>query len=146
MFIREEQDLNATTTPSAGGQSVRWEVNKSGDYIDKLWFKWLAPTLTANTGTFARYCDFVGYAIFKEIRLVYGNQILQRIRKDELFYWHNYFESDESQSCLNQLVGGKIPDAQRTALAGKPQYFKIPLHTWWFGSSLFFFLTQLNLR
>ena len=65
MFIREEQLLTSQSTP-AFGSTVRWDINKSGDYIDKLWLVLqLASLIAPDNGlppNFACWADFVGYA------------------------------------------------------------------------------------
>jgi hypothetical protein len=91
VFIREEQYINPQTSPSLGS-TVRFEVNKDGDYLvrslcgsvsltlqqDKVWMVVSMAALTKNAGaTFARYCDWLGYALIRQLRLIYGPTILQ---------------------------------------------------------------------
>ena len=77
VFVREEQYLNATTSTSLGATS-RFEVNKDGDYLDKVWLTVSMASLSKNAGaSFARYCDWLGYALIREFRAIYGPQILQ---------------------------------------------------------------------
>lgn len=90
VFVREEQYLNATTSTSLGATS-RFEVNKDGDYLDKVWLTVSMAALSKNAGaSFARYCDWLGYALIKEFRAIYGPQILSRIHKEELFVWYAF--------------------------------------------------------
>lgn len=87
VFIREEQYLTANTS-TALGATARFEVNKDGDYLDHVWLVVSMAALAKNAGaTFAHYCDWLGYALIRELRAIYGPQILQRIHKEELFLW-----------------------------------------------------------
>jgi hypothetical protein len=135
VFVREEQYLNATTSTSLGATS-RWEVNKDGDYLDKVWLTVSMAALTKNaSASFARYCDWLGYALIKEFRAIYGPQILQRINKDQLFVWAQRFLSDEEYVHNARQVAGGLDDATRILLASQPQYLKVPIHTLWINNS-----------
>lgn len=131
VFIREEQYLNAMTSVALGS-TVRFEVNKDGDYLDRVWLVVSMAALTKNAGaTFARYCDWLGYSLIREIRVVYGPQILQRIHKEELWIWAQRFLNDEEYVHNARMVGGGLDAASRILSAQREQYLKIPLHTLW---------------
>lgn len=135
VFVREEQYLNATTSTSLGATS-RFEVNKDGDYLDKVWLTVSMAALSKNaSASFARYCDWLGYALIKEFRAIYGPQILARIHKEELFVWAQRFLSDEEYVHNARQVAGGLDDASRILLASQPQYLKVPIHTLWLNNS-----------
>jgi hypothetical protein len=135
VFIREEQYLNAMTSVALGS-TVRFEVNKDGDYLDRVWLVVSMAALSKNAGaTFARYCDWLGYSLIREIRVVYGPQILQRIHKEELWIWAQRFLNDEEYVHNARMVGGGLDGASRILSAQREQYLKIPLHTLWIDQS-----------
>jgi hypothetical protein len=135
VFIREEQYLNAQTSVALGS-TVRFEVNKDGDYLDHVWLVVSMAALSKNAGaTFARYCDWLGYSLIREVRVVYGPQLLQRIHKEELWIWSQRFLSDEEYVHNARMVGGGLDNASRILTAQREQYLKIPLHTLWMNQS-----------
>lgn len=135
VFIREEQYVSPQTTPALGS-TVRWEVNKDGDYLDKVWLVVSIAALSKNAGaSFARFCDWLGYALIREFRAIYGPIILQRIRKEDLFIWAQRFLSDEEYVHNQRMVAGGLDAASRIAVATKPQYLKVPLHLLWINNS-----------
>jgi hypothetical protein len=135
VFIKEEQYLNPQTSPALG-TTVRFEVNKDGDYLNKVWLVVSLQQLAKNAGaTFARYCDWIGYAIIREFRAIYGPIICQRLRKEALFLYAQRFLADEEYVHNARMVGGGLDNASRISMATKPQYLKIPLHLLWINSS-----------
>lgn len=135
VFIREEQYINPSTTPALGA-TVRFDVNKDGDYLDKVWLCVTMSALTPNGGaTFARYCDWLGYALIRQFRAIYGPQTLQRISKEELFIWAQRFLNDEEYVHNARMVKGGIADADRVLEASQPQILKVPIHTLWLNNS-----------
>lgn len=139
VFVREEQYLNAMTS-TALGSTVRFEVNKDGDYLDRVWLVVAMSALTKNAGaTFARYCDWLGYALIREVRIVYGPQILQRVHKEELWVWAQRFLNDEEYVHNARMVGGALDGPSRILSAQREQYLKIPLHTLWIDQVRFIF-------
>lgn len=135
MFIREEQYINPSTTPALGA-TVRFDVNKDGDYLDRVWLVVTLAALTKNaSASFARYCDWIGYALIRQMRAIYGPQILQRISKEELFLWAQRFLCDEEYVHNARMVGGGLDNASRIAMATQPQYLKVPIHTLWINQS-----------
>lgn len=135
VFIREEQYINPSTTPALGA-TVRFDVNKDGDYLDKVWFCFtIAPLIAGGAATFARYCDWLGYAIIRQLRAIYGPQILQRISKEELFIYAQRFLSDEEYVHNARMVKGGISAGDRIQEASQPQIVKVPIHTLWLNNS-----------
>lgn len=135
VFIREEQYVSPQTTPALGG-TTRWDVNKDGDYLDKVWLVVSIAALSKNAGaSFARFCDWLGYALIREFRAIYGPIILQRIRKEALFIWAQRFLSDEEYVHNARMVAGGLDNASRIAVATKPQYLKVPIHLLWINNS-----------
>lgn len=135
VFIKEEQYLSPTTTPTLGGTS-RWEVNKDGDYLGRVWLVVSMAALVKNAGaSFARFCDWLGYAMIREFRTIYGPNLLQRIRKEALFLWAQRFLSDEEYVHNARMVAGGLDNASRIAMASAPQYLKIPIHLLWINNS-----------
>lgn len=153
VFIREEQLLTSQSTP-AFGSTVRWDINKSGDYIDKLWLvlqlSYLVPPDNGLPPNFACWADLIGYACIKELRVIYSSQILQRVKKEELYIWHHRFLNDEERAGYGRMVGSIPSQADRIAAAingitmsaagtwtgtGINQAFKVPLWTLWFTQS-----------
>lgn len=149
VFIREEQYLNPVTS-YALGSTVRFEVNKDGDYLDHGWLVVSLATLAKNAGaTFVRYCDWLGYALIRELRVIYGPQLLQRVHKEELFIWSQRFLADEEYVHNARMVGGALDNASRILTAQRDQYLKIPIHTLWLNqvrfTSSFFVLNATTL-
>lgn len=135
VFIREEQYVSPQTTPALGS-TVRWDVNKDGDYLDKIWLVVSIAALAKNAGaSFARFCDWLGYALIREFRAIYGPIILQRIRKEALFTWAQRFLSDEEYVHNARMVAGGLDNASRIAMASQPQYLKVPIHLLWINNS-----------
>lgn len=135
VFIREEQYISPEYSPALGS-TVRFNVNKDGDYLDKVWLTVTMAPLTKNAGaTFARYCDWLGYAIIKELRAIYGPQVLQRIHKEELFLWAQRFLADEQYTHNARMVAGGLDANSRILLAQQAQYLKVPIHTLWINQS-----------
>jgi len=135
VFVREEQYLNPQTSPSLGS-TVRFEVNKDGDYLDKVWLVVSMAALTKNaSASFARYCDWLGYALIRQLRLIYGPTVLQRIGKEELFGWAQRWLSDEEYVQNARMVAGGLDGASRIAVATQPQYLKVPIHTLFLNQS-----------
>jgi hypothetical protein len=111
-------------------------VIKDGDYLDHVWLVVSMAALSKNAGaTFARYCDWLGYSLIREVRVVYGPQLLQRIHKEELWIWAQRFLSDEEYVHNARMVGGGLDNASRILTAQREQYLKIPLHTLWLNQS-----------
>jgi len=135
VFIREEQYVSPQTTPALGS-TVRWDVNKDGDYLDKIWLVVSIAALSKNVAaSFARFCDWLGYALIREFRAIYGPIILQRIRKEALYIWAQRYLSDEEYVHNARMVAGGLDNASRIAMASQPQYLKVPIHLLWINNS-----------
>jgi hypothetical protein len=132
-FIRDPQYINPVGYYSLGS-TVRWELPKIGDYIDKIDFAATFAAMTANAAvasTSVMYVDYLGISAMKEIRVSYGSQLLQRIERDQLFLHMHRMLRDEQLFHCQQMVLGGLTAAARILNATLRQYVRAELSTLW---------------
>ncbi len=123
-FTRNMAEYDPQGPYAFGKSGIRFEVSKTdGDILRKCWLKMeviALPTPSGGTATEARWCDYLGYAAIKNLKIRYGTAVLQEINKDQLFVYHNSFLDDESQAREDALVKGNVIPSRRTFLARRP--------------------------
>lgn len=114
------------------GRSVSFQYPKDGVLLEDVYLQFqLSPVVGAGVGTYARYCDYIGYALVKELKLNYTQNNLQILRPTHYFVKHFRDYSLNNQEIFDDLVKGKLTAAQRNTLATATQYPRIPLKLYW---------------
>lgn len=86
-------DVNSTV---AFGQKTTCEIPKRGHLLSKLYLHIRLPKITFSTGTYASWCDTIGYGIFaKPIELLIGGVIVDRLYPQFMNAWDDLSNSDK---------------------------------------------------
>lgn len=97
------------------------------DLISKLNLRVRLSALTPS-GTFYRWANFVGLNIVDELRVRFGTEKLQTIRRDEIFSKMHSYYADEEKANLQRLVGG-LTEGERDDKAANDQEIMVPFLT-----------------
>jgi len=114
------------------GRSLSFQYPKDGVLLEDVYLQMeLSAVVGAGVGSYARYCDFVGYAAIKELKLNYTQNNLMILRPTHYFTKHFRDYNLNNQEIFDDLVKGNLTAAERNTLATATQYPRIPLKLFW---------------
>lgn len=114
------------------GRSYSFKYPKNGVLLEDTYLELTLSALTpVGTGTYARFCDYLGYAIVKEIQLNYTQNNLMILRPQHLFMKHLRDYNLNNFEIFDAMVAGNLTASERNTLAAAPQVVKIPLKFFW---------------
>ena len=123
--VRTERDTTVVN-PSYGGQFLV-ELEKDKTKVGKFWFKIVRSALTATGGgTFARYQDGEGFAMFSELELLHGEYRVNTLTDEQMFLQHRSMHPDDQARWGDNLYFIDLPTATRTALGAASQTLYVP--------------------
>lgn len=115
------------------GSTLTFEYPKNGVALEDIYLEITFSALTGvGLGSFARFCDFLGCAIIKEMRLGYAQYPLQRKTGQHLFI--NYLRDHpiDKRQIYDDFLAGNLPPAIRNTRATGTQVIRIPLKFFWY--------------
>lgn len=128
---RERDDVLSTVTL---GMPLNYQYKKEGALLEDTFIELTLSAVTpAGVGTYARYVDFLGYAILKKLTLLSSQNLLEEKTGVDMFIKHirdyGYLTSD----IYDAMVQGNLTAAQRNTNAAAANVIKIPLKYFWDG-------------
>lgn len=130
-FITEHLQIQPISGASQPGGTVIFEIPYSTDLIRSLT---LAVQVNqgvvggAGTSTFAELVDYFGLALLQELRINFGTERLQTVRREEIYGKQNQLMIDEDRNKRRAMFGGNLlPAARRARLTAGRQWFYISL-------------------
>ena len=114
------------------GTSYSYQYPKDGVLLEDVYLQMeLSPVVGAGVGTYARYCDWIGYAAIKSVKLNYTQNNLMVLKPNHYFVKHIRDYNLNNQDIFDAMVKGNLTAAERNTLATATQYVRIPLKLFW---------------
>lgn len=126
--VRSERDTPITNPTYSGEFQV--ELDKDKTKVGDIWLKITRSALTGTGGaTFARYQDFEGYAMFREMEILHGEHKINTSTDEHLWLRHRGMDDRDQVAWGDHLVFGDLPAATRNTLGTAQQ----DLYVKWFN-------------
>lgn len=114
-FFRDTRQL-ASTVPTGFNTTITFDLTKQGtSLLGWTWKSTFAP-VAVTSGTFARYQDFIGIMMFKQIRVNYVGNELYKYGREYMFLRIRKWLTQERRICINDAIFGERTPAQMSAL------------------------------
>lgn len=114
------------------GTNYSYQYPKDGVLLEDVYLQMkLSAVVGAGAGTYARYCDWIGYAAIKNVRLNYSTNNLMILKSNHYFVKHIRDYNINNQEIFDAMVKGNLTAAERNTLATATQYVRIPLKLFW---------------
>lgn len=114
------------------GLTWNFKYPKNGVLLEDTYLEISISSLVgAGAGTYARFCDYLGYALCKQLSLNYTQNNLMILRPSHMFIKHLRDYGIINFEIFDDMVKGNLTAAQRNTLAASPQVVKIPLKFFW---------------
>lgn len=114
------------------GTAYSYQYPKDGVLLEDVYLQMeLSAVVGAGVGTYARYCDWIGYAAIKSVKLNYTQNNLLIVKPTHYFTKHIRDYNLNNQDIFDAMVKGNLTAAERNTLATATQYVRIPLKLFW---------------
>ena len=98
--------------------------------INKMYFCFILPTLTATSGTYTGWTNSLGNAIIKDIKLTIGNITIDKRYGLLMEIWHELTNKNTLGSSADKMVGRYQHLPLLTVNADIPTNYTVPLNFW----------------
>lgn len=119
----------------AFGQTIMYEYLKDGVLLEdtSIDFNLSAVVPVGGGGTFARLVDYAGFAMIRQMRLIYAQNQIQL--KKNIHYFINHLRDHDIQhrEVFEAEVAGELTAPQRNTRAAAPQTLRTYLKPYWYG-------------
>ncbi len=115
--IIDRRDIPAESTGNFGSQTV-YKLSKVAEKVSKIQHIVTTSAFTRTGGTFARFCDYVGFEMHDRIELSYAGNPLQTLYGLQLYLWHRMHKRQDKADAEAILVGGNLTTTQRNDTSG----------------------------
>lgn len=114
----------------------RFEFQKEGDLPIRCYLEIIVSAITLGGGgaTFVRLVDFPGVFLIDRIEEHSGSQLVHTIHPEYTMHCRRKDYNDHKRFQFDQLVGGNVLAATRSANAAAEQRFFLPIHHHWHGN------------
>lgn len=115
------------------GGTATFEYPKDGVILEDIALEIKLSALTGvGAGSYARFCDYLGCAIIKEIRLSYSQYPLQKKTGQHLFINFLRDHPIDKRQIFEDYLAGELSAAARNTRALAEQTIRIPLKFFWY--------------
>ncbi len=97
-----EQTFNGTPD---WGKKVVCTVSRNGDLIHRIYLQVGLPAITAQTSDYARWVNWVGHALIKNVEVEIGGQRIDKHYGDWLHIWNELTQTAGKQAGYANMVG-----------------------------------------
>lgn len=128
-----DMKLQSVTSDLRFGGSYSFEYDKVGTLMEDVKLDvTLGPLTGSGTGSYARYCDYLGIALLSSVQLTYQQNTIQT-KQSLAYYMNNLRDNDITHRQIfdTQLAGG-LSAAERNTRATAPQKVRIYLKPYWY--------------
>ena len=114
------------------GRKVYCTISRNGDLIHRVYLQVKLPAVTAATGSYHRWVNYVGHALIKNVEIEIGGQRIDKHYGDWLHIWNELSQTAGKQQGYQNMVGN-VDKLYRPVGAGKSTpatTLFIPLQFW----------------
>ena len=113
------------------GTRISIPLEKTCTLVEDINLRFKPPALPIPGGaTYARYCDYLAYAIIDKVEIMFTSNNLQTFTMDT--EWSaTQFYCDEKRANEDKLVGGNLSAAARNTYAANPYPLQVRIPTPW---------------
>lgn len=130
--VRDIKKKTITDNLSFGGE-VSIEFDKIATLLEDVKVDTTISALTpSGTGTYARFCDFLGIALYPNIYVSYASNSVQKYNSISLFCKHLRDSTRKDGNIYDEQLAGKLTPAQRNTRATAPQTVRTYLKPYWY--------------
>lgn len=129
--VRDVKRKTVTDNLSFGGE-VSVEFDKIATLLEDVKVDVTISALTpTGTGTYARFCDFLGVALFPNISLSYASNSLQKYSSLSLFTKYMRDKNRKDGIVQERQLAGRLTEAQRNTRATNVQVVRTYIKPYW---------------
>lgn len=129
--VRDVKRKTVTDNLSFGGE-VSVEFDKVGTLLEDVKVDTTISAITpAGTGTYARFCDFLGLALYPNIYVTYASNSLQKYTSLSLFTKYMRDKNRKDGSLQEDQLAGSLTEAQRNTRATASQVVRTYIKPYW---------------
>ena len=87
------------------GRKVYCTISRNGDLIHRVYLQVKLPAVTAATGSYHRWVNYVGHALIKSVEIEIGGQRIDKHYGDWLHIWNELSQTAGKQQGYQNMVG-----------------------------------------
>ena len=87
------------------GRKVYCTISRNGDLIHRVYLQVKLPAVTAATGEYHRWVNYVGHALIKNVEIEIGGQRIDKHYGDWLHIWNELSQTAGKQAGYQNMVG-----------------------------------------
>ena len=114
------------------GRKVYCTISRNGDLIHRVYLQVKLPAVTAATGSYHRWVNYVGHALIKSVEIEIGGQRIDKHYGDWLHIWNELSQTAGKQQGYQNMVGNvdKLYRPVKAGSATPATTLFIPLQFW----------------
>jgi hypothetical protein len=133
--VRDIKRKVVTDNLNFGGETSI-EIDRVGTLLEDIKIDTEVTALTpTGSGTYYRFCDYAGLAIFPTITLSYASNTLHKYDAESMFFKHLRDSNVKDYELYDAQLAGELSAAQRNTRASATQTFRTYLKPWWWKNA-----------